>query len=71
MLAGIHPHVCCFIAISTTFSYMLESSCNSTLITFSALSDVFHLYGITTGHVHFMTRGGGGGYALVLITLLK
>ena len=46
---GIHPHVCCFIAISTTFHLYeriwLQSIVlcpfNSILITFSALSDVF------------------------------
>ena len=42
------------------------SNFNSILINFSALSQ---LYGTTTGHVHFMTRGGGG-YVLVLIASL-
>ena len=52
---GIYPYRCCFMTILSNF--------NSILINFSAL---LQLYGTTTWHVHFMTRGGGG-YALVLI----
>ena len=51
---GIYPYRCCFMTILSNF--------NSILINISALSQS---YGTTTGHVHFMTRGGGG-YALVL-----
>ena len=55
---GIYPYRCCFMTILSNF--------NSILINFSAL---LQLYGTTTWHVHFMTRGGGG-YALVLIAPL-